>query len=464
MKKSYLEFIYSDLMSKYRKFSSRLQKNLASGKFWTLSTHKRQELLARIEKLRRRLEAMNPKLAGAMLATGFMLTTGTAMAQANFVQQTGTNNPASVVTLNNNGYGAPIFADIDADGDKDMLVGDSYDGVQYFKNTGSKTAAVFTAVTGTSNPFDGIGMTGYAVPSFGDLDKDGDFDLILGTDGDSLAYFKNTGTATSGVFAMQTGTNHFLPNIPDAESLDELAPSFVDIDGDGDLDVVFGEEDYSSIYLLKNTGTATAPNFVYVGATATDNPFAAVNPFNSRTEPGFGDIDKDGDIDAWVGGESYTIVYLRNDGTKTAPNFVKVTGTGTNNPFANFSPNGYANAAFVDIDFDGDNDYFVGQGSGISFFKNTDPTVGTTATQVANINHLVSVFPNPAKDQLQVSINDNTALNPTATMLNSKGVEVLKYNASGSDFTLNIAGLEAGVYILKLSSDQNVAVVKVVKE
>ena len=449
-------------MSKYRKFSYRLKKSMATGNFWKLSSQKRQELLARIEKLRNKLLAINPKLAGAMVATGFLLTAGNAVSQT-FVQQTGTNNPANAVVVDN-GYGAPIFADLDNDGDKDMIIGDYYNAIQYYKNTGTASAPVFTQQTGTSNnPFELVSTSlGYTVPTLGDIDGDGDFDLLYGQDADSLSFYKNVGSNSSPIFVAQTGTDNIFPNIGTVSGnyYDELAPSFVDIDGDGDLDVLIGDEDSYGIVMLKNVGTATAPSLTFISQTNTQNPFAALNPLTTgdREEPGFGDIDKDGDIDAWLAGGT-TVRYFQNNGTSTSPAFAEVTGT--NNPFAAVVQNGYSYAAFVDIDADGDTDFFVGDGTGISFYKNTSVT---SVTEYNNINDKVSVFPNPAQNKVSVSIKDEVNANPYVIIMDVRGLEVMKYQALGNDFAIDISNLAAGVYTLKLTSDKKVAVTKIVKE
>ena len=74
---------------------------------------------------------------------------------------------------------------------------------------------------------------------------------------------------------------------------------FVDIDGDGDLDVFAGITDNCLIY-YENTGTSTAPAF----AASQINPFGLGGGYLTSA-PAFVDIDADGDLDAFIGSGGY---------------------------------------------------------------------------------------------------------------------------------------------------------------
>jgi hypothetical protein len=334
----------------------------------------------------------------------------------------------------------------------DMLVGD-YTDFQYFVNTGTATAPVFTAQTGTNNAFAGItsvlgGLNYYIVPTLGDIDGDGDLDLFVGADSDTILYFKNTGTASVAAWTQQTGTNNIIPDFPDMEAMDELAPRFVDIDNDGDLDVFIGEEDHTDVYYLRNTGTSTAPVLVFENGTSTNNPFAAVNPLmTGRTEPGFGDIDADGDMDALIGQGSPTPLFFENTGTASVPNFQQMTGT--NNPFDAILAVGYFYPSFVDIDGDTDFDMFVGADDSIRYYKNVNPNTSITES---TFGKEFSMYPNPANNQINVNINGKYAIRIT----DLAGHVVMQQTLN--EKMIDVSMLTSGAYTVEVTQEGNKAV------
>ncbi len=141
-------------------------------------------------------------------------------------------------------FAIPTFADIDGDGDLDAFLGEDYGDTIFFENTGTPSSPSFE--TPDTNPF-GLSNVGYfAVPTFADIDGDGDLDVFIGNNYGDTFFFENTGTPSSPSFETPDSNPFGLSNIGSF-----AAPTFADIDGDGDLDVFLGE-DYGDTIFFNN--------------------------------------------------------------------------------------------------------------------------------------------------------------------------------------------------------------------
>jgi hypothetical protein len=200
------------LFRKYENLKARLAAMLADGSFHLLEACRRLELL---RKLSRRLHALNRLflrvgLSTAALAAGFLLLANSA--QAGHVV-TKDALPPDLSVLSNPFVGIdvgerskPVFGDLDNDGDQDLVVGTKYGVLLYYENTGSATEPAYRMNSGVGvNPFTGIDVGDRAAPTLADLDGDGDLDLVVGNQEGTLAYFENTGSATAPDFAERTG-------------------------------------------------------------------------------------------------------------------------------------------------------------------------------------------------------------------------------------------------------------------
>ena len=284
---------------------------------------------------------------------------------------------------------SPHLVDIDDDGDLDVFIGDNSGTIKLYQNQGSVSAPNFVAADNVTviNPLNGLDLVYNAAPVFTDIDNDGDADVFIGPSGGPVRFWRNIGTASAAAFDLDE-----VP-LATANVENSAMPSFADIDNDGDLDAFIGQYNSPADFaFFQNNGTNSVPDFVAADGVTVINPLASYSEANSSFVA-FADIDNDGDLDAFIGQYGGTVKFLSNGGTATQPSFVEADGSTIINPLLSVAVNGYAAPAFVDIDDDGDLDVFVGALDGsVNFYQNqgsaTTPAF-VAADGVSVVNPLV---------------------------------------------------------------------------
>jgi len=230
--------------------------------------------------------------------------------------------------------GACAFADIDGDGDQDILITGIFNGntgiAEIYKNDG------FGNYTMTNQP--SLAGSWLSSVAFADIDGDNDQDLVISGLNNSLVahttLYTNDGT---GSFSQVSGTP--LVGLKSGEI------AFADIDGDDDQDLfITGSDDASvktsMVYLNNGSGVFNSIQ---------NTPYPGVD----QSSVHFTDIDGDNDMDLFLGGV--------NDNLETILQLYKNDGTGYFDIVLNTPFNGLAAGDLTsgDIDNDGDQDVFL---------------------------------------------------------------------------------------------------------
>jgi hypothetical protein len=271
--------------------------------------------------------------------------------------------------------------DVDGDGDLDLLTANYGSGtVSVRLNGGDATGSNTGTFSGGSDP--GVGSQPLSV-AVGDVDGDGDLDLLTANYGSGTVSVRlNGGDATGS----NTGT--FSGGSDPGVGTSPRSVAVGDVDGDGDLDLLTANyTGAGTVSVRLNGGDNTGSN---TGGFAAGSEVSVGNQPRSVT---LGDVDGDGDLDLLTANDinfSGTVSVRLNGGNASGSN------TGT---FAGGSEVGVGsnpdNVAVGDVDGDGDLDLltanFGGGGTASVRFNQQPPTIASFAPTTGPIGQSVVV-------------------------------------------------------------------------
>ncbi len=162
---------------------------------------------------------------------------------ANGAVQWRQNNGQGVLSANTaNGVGTGLFVDLDGDGDLDVVTAQGNLFVAMRNNGGGAFATIDTVVQFTS-----IAANSTYLAS-GDLDGDGDRDLVMSRPQGSVQWFANTGACTFGP------PTTIMPSDLLYENGLAVPIEVADLDADGDADILTGADQMGRLHWIENTG------------------------------------------------------------------------------------------------------------------------------------------------------------------------------------------------------------------
>ncbi len=360
-----------------------------------------------------------------------------------------------VETMLDFGTGAnPAFADVNGDGLIDLVVGNSSyyrpfgakaSRLHLFLNTGSAQQPAFQL---TDPDWLNMSQTAAATfnlaPAFGDIDDDGDLDLLVGEDLGMMFFFRNdAGPGQPMQFAP--------PQYPYMDIDVGLAatPCLFDLDRDGLTDLIVGERN-GNLNFFPNIGTPGLPLFQAEETAPNNNFLGRVDARN----PGF------------FAGYSAPAAVAVNDAlllfTGTEPGGLKaytVDETDFNAAFPLISSNwggitagARTRLAFADLDADGLLEVAVGnERGGLQIFPTNLPALPPNAVSEMPASAQVRVYPNPSAGEVFFSLPSNGDDTLVLRLFTPDGRLLRRVRRQGPVWQENLGDLPAGLYLWHIS-------------
>lgn len=371
------------------------------------------------------------------------------------------------------GTGAhPEFIDYNADGLLDLVVGNAqkWEGenfrtssLQLFLNIGTPTSPQYELFDNDWLNFgsDTLFHSGLA-PAFGDLDGDGDQDLLVGEGVGKLHYFENTAGANNALSLIYTDDSFMNLNV-DVFFGAEISPQIIDVNDDGLLDLLIGEREGNLNY-FQNIGSITTPAF---------DP----NPENTPNSDTFGSIDfnfpgsangstspflfqSGDDVKLLVGSENVGTKEFINIENNLTGNFTEVEGAFV----TTLQQGNFQNPALADIDGDGFLEMVLGNmRGGITFFKTELPISGPVATNQQFLNTEIILKPNPFDDEFLAIFKEENISFEKLEIFNLNGQLIKSVAIVEQEILIDLHGLPAGTYILKTVGTRGIWTSRIVK-
>ena len=210
-------------------------------------------------------------------------------------------------------FSAPIFYDMDQDGQPELILvstngTDIYKQIQYYERTGETFEE-----NAQDNPFKNIDVPPFSTLAIGDIDGDGFPDVVTGNKTEGIRLYWNTEENGVREFREASPENNPVSNVMIPGGI--ATPVLVDMDNDGDLDLVSGSRT-GRLYYYENTIENGNISFVE----SRDNKIGLID-VGSYSAPVLTDIDNDGKKEIVIAEQDAVVRWYVNTGTLEEPKF-----------------------------------------------------------------------------------------------------------------------------------------------
>ena len=365
------------------------------------------------------------------------------------------------------GEGAhPVFVDFDQNGLMDFVVsttgyfqtnGTYKSGLTAYKNVGSLNSPAFELVSRDQWSLSNFNISNM-VPTFGDVDLDGDIDMITGANDGTFYYFENTaGTANPFQF-------NFKSNYLTGLDIGNLSTPFLNtsLSSNARLAMISGER-FDNINYWQDTSNTAEPKFKLMTDSLFKINMRAVSGFPSgRTTAVIQKLfnsDRERLVVSNANGKVYIFNHIDNLMMSVGPTVVD----SINLMQGQYTlSNGGFGITMADIDGDNKPELLAGNPQGgLVLFKNQITPDGIKT--VSNSLNPISCYPNPTQQILHVKSNNYEPI-ISVEIFNMMGKSMLHQKVGNNATTINLIDLANGVYTLKVNTESGIFYQKISKQ
>jgi len=349
------------------------------------------------------------------------------------------------------GVGAyPSAADVNGDGLIDLIVSnrkrfnlnESYTSrLHYFENVGTANAPAFELMDANFLDIPSLQFSN-VVPALGDLDGDGDADLIVG-DLDGLLH-RFTNTSQGGILSFETQVEPLSNSAGEIIDVGQsAAPQLFDVDADGKNDLLVGCLNGSVVY-YRNSGTATVPVFEWQTDSLGQAVALSLLGIQGKSVPCMM-RNSIGETELLLGTESGPIMQYGGVAGNLQGTFELLSAD-----FDHIREGARTALTSADLNGDGQNDLIIGNtGGGLAIWMRQAVEVDEHSVQDD-----VKLFPNPASHVLNILLPKNAVLPALISVHDQQGRLLLQEKLTSSQSTLNVDSLSTGCYVVSLMSER----------
>jgi hypothetical protein len=297
------------------------------------------------------------------------------------------------------------------------------------------------------------------VPAFGDLDGDGDTDMLLGSKDGGLVFYENT-AGPGAPMEMTLRTENYQQIVAG----DYTAPALGDVNRDGLLDLLIGKKD-GRISYYRNAGSQSEPDFTlvtdFLGEINVTNPDVSLDGYSVPRI-----FDDQGENSLLVGSEDGKIFYFRHFYEHLSGVFPESDSLFNNLEVQPVDPDrGYRTAATaIDLDQDGNLEVIAGNFSGgLEYFGKTGkPQVNLSVDENSYTDKRFELYPNPASGYINIiPETNNSPINLLVSDLLGHVLVSATIPSSGP-YRLDVSGWKKGIYLVTLGDEETFEVRKVI--